>query len=448
MRAIGLLLGLLLAISASGQTPTPRPCADAQFSGASCYPGARVGIKIGAETKSLQGAITDGDLGETTLATGSAVVASSCTNLGISPCYQTIQAAVTAVEAADADGSRFVYVYPKTATFGNVNEAYLEDVSCIPAAGHTEIVGMGGAFGHNSSLVRVTGSDVGALVPTFTLSRCGIKNLMVQSGESGESSVVTSSGGIESVNIDNCSILGTGVYFLIEANQKIVRILSSDGHVEIHDTVIGGICFGTNSESAGLYIDEGAGGGTNPKFHMEGGMIGIEGVHGSSCAAHAAAIELVDTFPETSFHRVSLGCEGASSCIEWNDNEVFATLIGLTLNEPIVDTELGRLMSIRDVDADNNGLCDSKLYIDGIAGLHNGWFTLPIDYDESCLAGTSLFGSLNWSGATAGAPGAGTGAGVCWPGWTFSDLIPDGTPITSLYSCDGTGGGPGTWTVR
>jgi hypothetical protein len=392
------------------------------------------------------------------LPTGQVAVSESCARAPVSPCYTTIQAAVDAAETLASDGARVVYVYPAEGDYDDIEGgatplgAYEEDIDCTPADGHTTIKGVVGGFGLRGAPV-LTG--VAAATPTITLDHCSIENfLIVGRGGNSQEELRVAGVDVDHVGVRNVTVRPANNN--VDNDSHVVEILHNDGSVFFENVKVTGDCSSPTADTSLVYFDMTGTAGTDPRFRWEGGRIAMGnpgGVTASKCVAGTAAIELVDTFPGAMFSNVSLACEGIlSTCIEVNDDLVVdASFSNLSIEPPIADTTHGKLLAVVDMDTDgagpepdNDGVVTSKIYLDGINGLHMSWFGADVTEEEALIAGTSLFGALHWSGASTGVPAADSGIDECYPGWTFVDLQP-GAAADSLYVCEGTTGGEGSW---
>jgi pectin methylesterase-like acyl-CoA thioesterase len=95
------------------------------------------------------------------LATSIATVAEDCDDPPHVPCYETHQAAIDALEASDATGSRLIIGWPKAG-----GAVYAENVSCDLSTGSTTLLGMGSGDGRP----RIQGTTAGPAA--ITARRC------------------------------------------------------------------------------------------------------------------------------------------------------------------------------------------------------------------------------------------------------------------------------------
>lgn len=106
----------------------------------------------------------------------SGMVAPNCAASGLSPCWSSIQRGIDGIEALHPDAPiRTLYIAPGD---------YRETVVCLPAAGNTNLIGMG--LG-NTLIARGTASITppknDGPAATLTLGGCNAQNLRVMVGE-------------------------------------------------------------------------------------------------------------------------------------------------------------------------------------------------------------------------------------------------------------------------
>ena len=325
-----------------------------------------VGNSVGAPSHGNTG-------GKLTYPTGSAEVREDCTSASTSPCYETVQAAITAVEGVLPAGNRFVYIHPAT---------YTEDVNCDCVAsgctGHTNLIGLGteaDASIAERGMPHIQGLSTG-VEDTVHVSRCTLNGLYIEQGDdAGDIAVQVRDGeDITSVHIINTT-LAHNTTDTLGAGEHVLAIEHDNGVFAMTNSRI--LCFcgfgsGCNASSSCIYIEAPEDGGCGPpcftqSISFEKSSLGFGNIQ---AIADSANMEIVDSGRHVLVSDNVMYCETsaavANSCFEIDDDNVNLAIYKTTLVGGIADPEnLGRFMTV----VGNNA--GSAVVVDGVTGAEN-----------------------------------------------------------------------------
>ena len=212
------------------------------------------------------------------LPTGSAYVTEDCARARAVPCYETWQAAITAVEAALPNGNRVVR--------GEVFDSD-EDVKCCGAGdadcngspvgtGHTDLIGLGppAAYGTADHMTTITGVAGGA-TETVHLSHCSITKLRVRQSTDAAAVGVRVADGIDVGYLGITESYITSGSGYLANGERLLSIEMGSGYVSIMDSRVFAFTVGCGADCYAIHVDIPNTGAVPPFVEIFGGDNGI-----------------------------------------------------------------------------------------------------------------------------------------------------------------------------
>jgi hypothetical protein len=342
----------------------------------------------------------------------SGLVAPNCAATGLSPCWSSIQQGIDGIEALHPDAPiRTLYIAPGE---------YRETAVCMPAAGNTNLIGMG--LG-NTLIARGTASitppkDDGPAA-TLTLGGCNVQNLRVLVGEDdGDRGIYLTGLPVPEQVVSDVTVNGK-----LGAGAVGIDVAFTAGFVAFMNTrVILNCLASADADTAALRVEVPDGKFAELRFEY-----GLFELKNAPCPLDASVFD----FRRSSTGGGALGTEiffAQVQCVETTCFEIAAD--GVNLNLGSIDLRRNQARFFR-VHGDGSS---SRIFLKGIES--------AFDFREpSIWNNVTPHGALNLtvpSDSTVAPPEQ------CFPGWTLT--LESGPPGRTFAVCEGSA--PPAWVFK